>query len=962
MEAVYRQARAVLEKAAAATNKDQKTAQISLLVELCAYRGDGPLVAEVVEGVAGYAADRSAKVRRAVVEFVDAVVAKSKLEITDACAATAFATCCVLAVDENEPVAGAALVCAAKLLHDGRFSSTMIDDASRERLRNAVDPANRQAATGTDVVQSDAHRDASLTAIVALLVRDASNDAKRPSKHTKADAAALASRAATGNIHALDAAADALGKQFAKCHRELVAAILTALEADSSYNRAACRALHAAEVERTTSSTGAVAAAANKLEAALRREKLGKEADDALQRAHDGQPFQREEPPQKKVRRDPRKRRERKLSIDYDEGGDDPMEVEEEALEMPPPAEPPKDDLTLSAQAAGRLVAGARGPRSAAAAVPDAHRAQLRESAAARCLKAPAEIVPGELRYETRDAIVSRLARGEACDNLNSVNGVLRRAVADKESRRDGLKLGLRVLFELYAREKRGASEDAYDRSLLVFLEALRDGLDAEERKLLAEALLGAPRLPDAAIAFLGDLCESANYVALGLGALRDVATQRPAARDLCLKRALELTRRPDVAPEVREKAVRLATNQLWPNPALQGTVVAFARSRLEKAAQEGPESTKGDDALAAARRELALVVALCVKDASLVPDVIRAASATADTPDDQMRATTRQACEAELPKLAPALATVHGALPTLEHAANALEGDMSPQRRDATEALLRSLVDALATGRGARAAQLWAGAVVLREKARQERGSTEEDDGIEFLTPALGAATGSEVEAALPSLLRRLDDKELGAAFRRAVQTTTARASKSTADLSACDLLVKLHHVKAGTVPLKRLNDALNVCLSLRDVFGPLALRDALDRMTPSQNSGAEGLASVPKAFLRTCILAVKTHPAQLAGPVAQRVLPRLVEVGVWKDADLWKGLLMYCKLLGAGAGSGDDACFSAALMLPAPQLQKLLAFAPKLKLPLKRHAEKLVKARDTDGVVPGCLKLLGL
>ena len=64
MEAVYRQARAVLDKAAAATNKDQKTAQISLLVELCAYRGDSALVAEVVEGVAGYAADRSAKVPR----------------------------------------------------------------------------------------------------------------------------------------------------------------------------------------------------------------------------------------------------------------------------------------------------------------------------------------------------------------------------------------------------------------------------------------------------------------------------------------------------------------------------------------------------------------------------------------------------------------------------------------------------------------------------------------------------------------------------------------------------------------------------------------------------------------------------------------------------------------------------------------------------------------------------------
>ena len=108
MEAVYRQARAVLDKAAAATNKDQKTAQISLLVELCAYRGDSALVAEVVEGVAGYAADRSAKVRKAVVEFVDAVVARGKLQVTDECASTALATCCVLAVDENEPVAAAA--------------------------------------------------------------------------------------------------------------------------------------------------------------------------------------------------------------------------------------------------------------------------------------------------------------------------------------------------------------------------------------------------------------------------------------------------------------------------------------------------------------------------------------------------------------------------------------------------------------------------------------------------------------------------------------------------------------------------------------------------------------------------------------------------------------------------------------------------------------------------------------
>ena len=169
----------------------------------------------------------------------------------------------------------------------------------------------------------------------------------------------------------------------------------------------------------------------------------------------------------------------------------------------------------------------ARGAPGGGGPVPDAHRARLREGAAARCLAAPAETVAGEKRFETRDAIVARLARGEACDQPEGVARVLRRAVADKKSRRDGLELGLRVLFELYAREKRGAARDAYDRCLLALLGALRDGLDAEERKLLAEAALGAPRLPDAAIAFLGDLCESPDHVALGLGALRDVATRR---------------------------------------------------------------------------------------------------------------------------------------------------------------------------------------------------------------------------------------------------------------------------------------------------------------------------------------------------------------------------------------------------------------------------------------------------
>ena len=104
MDAVYRQARAVLERAAAATGKDDKTAQISLLVELCAHRGDAALVEEMVAGVCAFAPDRSNAVRSAVVKFVEAVVARSGRATAQA-AEAAFQSLAVLALDEEDKVA-----------------------------------------------------------------------------------------------------------------------------------------------------------------------------------------------------------------------------------------------------------------------------------------------------------------------------------------------------------------------------------------------------------------------------------------------------------------------------------------------------------------------------------------------------------------------------------------------------------------------------------------------------------------------------------------------------------------------------------------------------------------------------------------------------------------------------------------------------------------------------------------
>ena len=79
-----------------------------------------------------------------------------------------------------------------------------------------------------------------------------------------------------------------------------------------------------------------------------------------------------------------------------------------------------------------------------------------------------------------------------------------------------------------------------------------------------------------------------------------------------------------------------------------------------------------------------------------------------------------------------------------------------------------------------------------------------------------------------------------------------------------------------------------------------------------------------------------------------------------VWTAKDLWKGFQMCCTFLLAGDDTGAT-CFTAALALPTPQLAALLKAQSKVRLPLKRHAEKLVKARDTS-IPKDKLRLLGL
>ena len=58
--------------------------------------------------------------------------------------------------------------------------------------------------------------------------------------------------------------------------------------------------------------------------------------------------------------------------------------------------------------------------------------------------------------------------------------------------------------------------------------------------------------------------------------ALKDLIFHKPATRGVCIPSVLRFTYHSD--NDVRTKAVRLASNLLWPDPAFQPTVEAFAK------------------------------------------------------------------------------------------------------------------------------------------------------------------------------------------------------------------------------------------------------------------------------------------------------------------------------------------------------------------------------------------------
>lgn len=73
-----------------------------------------------------------------------------------------------------------------------------------------------------------------------------------------------------------------------------------------------------------------------------------------------------------------------------------------------------------------------------------------------------------------------------------------------------------------------------------------------------------------------GAFADHVRFPSKGLVALKDLIFHKPATRSVCIPSVLRFTHHSD--NDVRTKAVRLAANLLWKDPAFQPIIETFAK------------------------------------------------------------------------------------------------------------------------------------------------------------------------------------------------------------------------------------------------------------------------------------------------------------------------------------------------------------------------------------------------
>ena len=455
-----------------------------------------------------------------------------------------------------------------------------------------------------------------------------------------------------------------------------------------------------------------------------------------------------------------------------------------------------------------------------------------------------------------------------------------------------------------------------YHSLLLHIISGLKESLPHNDRaiqKLLQEA----PFVTISSVAFLSASC-TGEWSTLMLSTLRDIAIEHPVVR----KQAMEAILKAAISDEedVRGKAVRLIANRLMPHEFLKAIILDFSRLSMKKAIQSTSEKKKdqivdeNDDPVAVSPQKesdaddnendddndddgsftsakgvsagstsvFPLFLALCTKSHSMLSELAEAYSAS--TPQQRQ--------------------SVHVNLPGLIRAVGAESSD------------LQTIISSPPAGSEAFALQALHGAVdslkqlkkdippELVEAAKQLHLRMNSDGRA--LVPVLSAMDVETAMKSLPKLVMLLQ-----AQWKSAL-------SKLLHILTPQKILIALHTLDAAAegVSLKKVIEAISVCLASQQVFTSEVLALAVDAMVDFE--------PLPLLFMRTLIQCVQAHPSLAA--FARGILGKLVKRQVWNmSPKVWQGFLHSLKQLAPGS-------FEVIQQLPVDKLDDVFKTAPEI------------------------------
>lgn len=515
----------------------------------------------------------------------------------------------------------------------------------------------------------------------------------------------------------------------------------------------------------------------------------------------------------------------------------------------------------------------------------------------------------------------------------------------------EGHELTLRVLYRLYGEAEEDhdfvsstTAKSVYEMFLLTVAETLRDSFPWPD-KCLNRLLVEVPYLPDSILKLLEGMCSPSGSnkdnsnperVRQGLSIVWSLILLRPPVRDAGLTIALKSAIHP--VEEVRDKALRLVVNKLYPLPSMSQQIEAFAWEVLVSAANANPalESCDADGAnaelkkdsnigkpsndlpivgtsskelssvadslsisesilsssLAEGQRCMALYFAICTKNHSLFRQIFVIYESTSKA--------VKQAVLHHIPKLVRAI----GPSPELLQ----ILSDPPTGSVELLMQVLHTLTDGTMPS------------PELLSTIKKLYDSKVKD--VEILILILPFLPKDEVLAMFPHLVNSPSEK-----FQLALSRVLQGSSSFCPVITPAEALIAIHGIdpERDGIPLKKVTDACNICFEQRQIFTQQVLAKVLNQLVEQ--------TPLPLLFMRTVLQAIGAFPSLV--DFIMEILSRLVQKQIWKYPKLWVGFIK-CALL------TKPESFGVLLQLPPAHLENALHRMPALRDPLIAHASQ--------------------